>query len=160
MEKKSLISPDNMVTYCVEEKLLFSNDAFGQHYGTRGRFDDEVPYDELMRQVSIYYANIVAPFSKMVASALKKLALFDIETIAPAHGVIWRSHIENALGLNSGPEFWSTLLDFVITGVGLPLLGIVVSAFYHNGYKTALSWSSARPKEPLWGRAASCVRGR
>lgn len=89
--------PDNMVTYCVEEKLLFSNDAFGQHYGTRGRFDDEVPYDELMRQVSIYYANIVAPFSKMVASALKKLALFDIETIAPAHGVIWRSHVEDVL---------------------------------------------------------------
>ena len=43
------------------------------------------------------------------------------------------------LGLNSGPEFWSTLLGFVITGVGLPLLGIVVSAFYHNGYKTALT---------------------
>ena len=43
------------------------------------------------------------------------------------------------LGLNSGPEFWSTLFGFVITGVGLPLLGIVVSAFYHNGYKTALT---------------------
>ena len=43
------------------------------------------------------------------------------------------------LGLNSGPEFWRTLSGFVITGVGLPLLGIVVSAFYHNGYKTALA---------------------
>ena len=43
------------------------------------------------------------------------------------------------LGLNSGPEFWRTLSGFVITGVGLPLLGIVVSAFYHNGYKTALT---------------------
>ena len=43
------------------------------------------------------------------------------------------------LGLNSGPELWSTLLGFVMTGVGLPLLGIVVSAFYHNGYKTALT---------------------
>ncbi|WP_225747753.1 branched-chain amino acid transport system II carrier protein [Eikenella sp. Marseille-P7795] len=43
------------------------------------------------------------------------------------------------LGLNSGPEFWRTLAGFVITGVGLPLLGIVVSAFYQNGYKTALN---------------------
>lgn len=42
------------------------------------------------------------------------------------------------LGLNSGPAFWGTLSGFVVTGVGLPLLGIVVSAFYHNGYKTAL----------------------
>ena len=28
--------PDNMVTYCPEEKILFSNDAFGQHYASNG----------------------------------------------------------------------------------------------------------------------------
>ena len=33
--------PDNMVTYCPEEKILFSNDAFGQHFASSGRFDIE-----------------------------------------------------------------------------------------------------------------------
>ena len=33
--------PDNMVTWCPEEKILFSNDAFGQHYCTNTRFDDD-----------------------------------------------------------------------------------------------------------------------
>jgi flavorubredoxin len=32
--------PDSMVTYIPEEKLLLSNDAFGQHLATSKRFDD------------------------------------------------------------------------------------------------------------------------
>lgn len=43
------------------------------------------------------------------------------------------------LGLDSGSEFWSAILGFVATGVGLPLLGIIVSAFYEGGYKQALN---------------------
>ena len=34
--------PESMATYVPEEKLLFSMDAFGQHYATSERFDDEV----------------------------------------------------------------------------------------------------------------------
>ena len=89
--------PDSMVTYCAADKVLFSNDAFGQHYGTEGRFDDEVPYDQLMREVAIYYANIVVPFSKMVGGVLAKCQGLDFDTIAPAHGVIWRSHVADIL---------------------------------------------------------------
>lgn len=43
------------------------------------------------------------------------------------------------LGLDSGADFWSAILGFVVTGVGLPLLGIIVSAFYEGGYKQALN---------------------
>ena len=39
--------PDSMATYCIEDKLLFSNDAFGEHYATSKRFDDEVDEAEL-----------------------------------------------------------------------------------------------------------------
>ena len=85
--------PDNMVTYCADEKILFSNDAFGQHYATDERYDDEVPFDMLMRQVEIYYANIVEPFNRQVKATLAKVAGLDIDLIAPAHGVMWRSHI-------------------------------------------------------------------
>ena len=44
----------------------------------------------------------------------------------------------SALGLESGQTFWPALLGFVSTGVGLPLLGIIVSAYYQDGYRTAL----------------------
>ncbi|HPW65269.1 MAG TPA: FprA family A-type flavoprotein, partial [Candidatus Omnitrophota bacterium] len=40
--------PDSMMTYLEEDGVLFSNDAFGQHYATNERFDDEVPRETLM----------------------------------------------------------------------------------------------------------------
>lgn len=43
------------------------------------------------------------------------------------------------LGLDSGADFLPSILGFVIMGVGLPLLGIIVSGYYQGGYKEALS---------------------
>jgi flavorubredoxin len=54
--------PDNMHTYCPEEKILFSNDAFGQHYASDCIFDDECPKDILFKEAAKYYANIVYPY--------------------------------------------------------------------------------------------------
>ncbi len=44
-----------------------------------------------------------------------------------------------ALGLQSGSAFWPSMIGFVITGVGLPLLGIIISVNYEDGYRGALS---------------------
>lgn len=43
------------------------------------------------------------------------------------------------LGLESGGHFLPAILGFITTGVGLPLLGIIVSAGYEGGYKSALN---------------------
>ncbi|WP_439287071.1 branched-chain amino acid transport system II carrier protein [Lonepinella sp. BR2357] len=42
------------------------------------------------------------------------------------------------LGLESGEHMWLGAFGFIVTGVGLPLLGIMVSAFYPGGYSKAL----------------------
>ncbi|WP_434310086.1 FprA family A-type flavoprotein [Hominifimenecus sp. rT4P-3] len=85
--------PDNMVTYCPEEKILFSNDAFGQHYASNGRFDDQEPLDVVLQEAKKYYANIVMPYSKQAGGAVAACGGLDIGMICPSHGVIWRSHI-------------------------------------------------------------------
>ncbi len=85
--------PESMFTFIPEEKLLFSMDAFGQHYASSGRFDDEVSPCTLMEEAKTYYATIVTPFGKQVAGVLKQAATLDIEMIAPSHGVIWRSRV-------------------------------------------------------------------
>lgn len=85
--------PESMFTYVPEEKLLFSMDAFGQHYASSQRFDDEVPLCTVMEEAKTYYANIIMPFGKQVAKVLERAAKLDIEMIAPSHGVIWRSHV-------------------------------------------------------------------
>lgn len=89
--------PDNMVTYLHEDKILFSNDAFGQHIATSERFDDQLPYGIIQEEAARYYANIVLPYGSQVQKALESISGLDIEVIAPSHGIMWRSHIPDIL---------------------------------------------------------------
>jgi flavorubredoxin len=90
--------PDNMVTYSPSDKILFSNDAFGQHLATAGRFDDEYPLDIILFEAGKYYANIVLPYSGQVQKALEAAGKLALDVIAPSHGMIWRAHIPKILG--------------------------------------------------------------
>lgn len=89
--------PDNMIAYCPEEKILFSNDAFGQHIATSERFDDEYHADIIMEEAKKYYANIVLPYSAQVKKALEAAAPLDIDIIAPSHGILWRNAIADII---------------------------------------------------------------
>ncbi len=86
--------PESMFTYLPEEKLLFSMDAFGQHYASAFRFDDEEPLDVILQEAKTYYANIVMLYGRPIAQTMERAAELQIEMIAPSHGVIWRSHIK------------------------------------------------------------------
>jgi len=85
--------PESMFTYVPEEKLLFSMDAFGQHYASAERFDDESPIDIVMEEAKTYYANIIMPYGKSVKACLERIKELDIEMIAPSHGIIWRRYV-------------------------------------------------------------------
>ncbi|SMC23108.1 Flavorubredoxin [Desulfacinum hydrothermale DSM 13146] len=93
LETRMLHWPDSMFSYIPEEKLLISNDAFGQHWATSETFDDQVALSELMRHAAKYYANILLPYSPLVQKLLATVSEsgLEIETIAPDHGIIWRS---------------------------------------------------------------------
>ncbi|MDD5174038.1 MAG: flavodoxin domain-containing protein [Candidatus Omnitrophica bacterium] len=84
--------PDSMFTYCPEEKLLLPNDAFGQHYATSERYNDEVDEAELMDEAAKYYGNILWPLSSLILKKIDEVVKMNIpiEMIAPSHGVIWR----------------------------------------------------------------------
>ncbi len=86
--------PESMFTYVKEDKLLFSMDAFGQHYASAFRFDDEEPLDVILHEAKTYYANIVMLYGRPIAQTMARAAQLDIEMIAPSHGIIWRSHIK------------------------------------------------------------------
>lgn len=99
LETRMLHWPDSMFTFLKEDGILFSSDAFGQHYATSERFDDEVPMSEVMDESAKYYANILYLFSPLVKKLLASVAEMnlDIRMIAPDHGVIWRSNIPTIL---------------------------------------------------------------
>lgn len=85
--------PDSMFTYCPEDEILFSMDAFGQHIACAARFDDEVDLALVMDEAKTYYANIVAPHAKFVRKTLEGAGGLSIKVIATSHGIIWRKHI-------------------------------------------------------------------
>ena len=87
-----------MATYSEYDRILFSNDAFGQHFASSKHFDDEVGLPEVLAQAKKYYANIVMPYSRHVQKALKSFEGCEVDMIAPSHGVIWRSHVAEILG--------------------------------------------------------------
>lgn len=89
--------PDNMVTYSAYDKILFSNDAFGQHFASSKHFDDENDFHSVMHQAKKYYANIVQPYAMQAKKAVDVVHTLDLDLIAPSHGVIWRSHIQDIL---------------------------------------------------------------
>jgi len=92
IEAPMLHWPDSMFTYCPEEKVLFPNDAFGQHYATSARYDDEVDGAVLMDEAAKYYANILWPFGSLILRKIEELQKINIviDIIAPSHGIIWR----------------------------------------------------------------------
>jgi flavorubredoxin len=89
--------PDSMITYCPEDKILFSSDAFGQHFASTGRFDDDNDFPTVMWETQKYYANILMLYSKQAQIACKAVAGLELSMIATGHGIIWRSHIPEVL---------------------------------------------------------------
>lgn len=92
--------PETMVTYLLEEQILFSADAFGS-FGTLdgGIFDDEMDFDYFKDEMRRYYSNIVGKYGSPVRKALEKLATLDIKMIAATHGPVLRTHIAEVLDM-------------------------------------------------------------
>ncbi len=91
--------PDNMATFLEEEKILFSNDAFGSLVTSNNLYDDQYELATLLKFSKEYYANIVMPCSKFVLKKLDEIVSLDlgIKLICPAHGIIWRSNINEII---------------------------------------------------------------
>ena len=94
VEARMLHWPDTMFTYMSGENILFSNDAFGQHYASELMYNDLVDQAELYQEAIKYYANILTPFSPLVTKKIQEVVgmQLPLNMIAPSHGIIWREN--------------------------------------------------------------------
>jgi flavorubredoxin len=106
IETRMLHWPDSMMSYIKEDALLISSDAFGQHWATSERFNDQVDSWELMVHAKKYFANILLPYSQLIKKLIADVQKMDlkIDMIAPDHGLIWR---DNPLQIVSAYDEWS-----------------------------------------------------
>ncbi len=92
--------PDSMVSFMSDAKgknILFSNDAFGQHYATSKIWDDENDLSIVMAEAEKYYANILLHLSRLIAKVLPAVGALPIDVICPSHGICWKTHLTTIL---------------------------------------------------------------
>lgn len=106
VEMRMLHWPDSMATYLTGDNILFSMDAFGQHFAVEEMFADKADQCILMKEAMKYYANILNPFSPLVSKKIKEIIDLNIpiDIIAPSHGAIWR---ENPMQIVEKYAQWS-----------------------------------------------------
>ena len=92
VEMRMLHWPDSMATYMTGDNILFSNDAFGQHFAVEELFNDKANQCLLWKEAVKYFTNILNPFAPILKKKLEEIngMNLDIDIIAPSHGAIWR----------------------------------------------------------------------
>ncbi len=94
IEAPMLHWPDSMFCYLTKDNILFSNDAFGQHYATELLYNNLVDQAELFQECIKYYANILTPFSSLVEKKINEFMSLNLplEMICTSHGVVWKDN--------------------------------------------------------------------
>lgn len=82
--------PDTMFTYHVEEKILFSCDAYGVHFAPNNDIFYQPGDDLIDHEVWYYYDCIMRPYAKHCRSASQKVVDREIAICAPSHGLVNR----------------------------------------------------------------------
>ena len=106
VEMRMLHWPDSMAAYMTGDNILFSNDAFGQHFAVEELFNDKADQCLLYKEALKYFVNILNPFAPMLTKKLSELGgmNLDIDIIAPSHGAIWR---ENPMQIVEKYALWA-----------------------------------------------------
>lgn len=91
LETRMLHWPDSMFSYLNEKHILFSSDAFGQHYAGYEKFDDQLTSD-IMPHAQKYFANILLLYASRIIKLVEQVQAMklQIDMICPDHGIIWR----------------------------------------------------------------------
>ena len=92
--------PETMMTYAVENKTLFSGDAFGCFGALNGGIiDEEMDTSLYFPEMTRYYSNIVGKYGLPVQKALQKLSGVAVDYICSTHGPVWHSQAAEVIGI-------------------------------------------------------------
>ena len=140
IETRMLHWPDSMFTYLKEDKILFSSDAFGQHYAGHEQFDDVVG-EKIMFHAKKYFANILLLYAPLILKLIDRVIEMglDIDMICPDHGVLWR----NPSTIIDAYARWSRQEDLTDKAV------VIYDTMWHSTEKMALAIADGLHEEGI-----------
>ena len=93
-----LHTEETMITYCIEDKILFPCDIFSTHLTAKEHFSSKAKED-ITDDFITYYKLIMAPHRKYVRPMIDIVKNLDIEMIAPSHGYILDEDIQKYIDI-------------------------------------------------------------
>ena len=93
-----LHTAETMITYCVEDKILFPCDIFSTHVATFDLFDN-LAKEDITDDFIGYYNAIIAPHRNYVKILMEAIKDLDIKMIAPSHGYILTQDIDKYINI-------------------------------------------------------------
>ena len=140
IETRMLHWPDSMFTYLKEDRILFSSDAFGQHYAGHEQFDDVVG-EKIMFHAKKYFANILLLYAPLILKLIDRVVEMgmDIDMICPDHGVLWR----NPSTIIDAYARWSRQEDLADKAV------VIYDTMWHSTEKMALAIADGLHEEGI-----------
>ena len=93
-----LHTAETMITYCVEDKILFPCDIFSTHVATFDLFDN-LAKEDITDDFIGYYNAIIAPHRNYVKTLMEAIKDLDIKMIAPSHGYILTQDIDKYINI-------------------------------------------------------------
>jgi anaerobic nitric oxide reductase flavorubredoxin len=97
-ETPYLHTEETMITYCMEDKILYPCDIFSTHVASNTFFADEADFD-ITDDFIGYYNAIIHPHRRYVRTLIQALEDLDVQMIAPSHGYILRKDIQKYIDL-------------------------------------------------------------
>jgi flavorubredoxin len=88
-ETPYLHTEETMITYCIEDKILYPCDIFSTHIANTELFND-LAKNDITEDFKVYYQLIMHPHRKYVQDMIKKIRDIEIDMIAPSHGYVLR----------------------------------------------------------------------
>lgn len=88
---------DNMLTYFENDRILFSNDLFGQYLGCEPPIEGELDIETILLSTKEYYEKVFSKASIEEKRILFDILALDIAMIAPGHGILLTKHCQDVL---------------------------------------------------------------
>ncbi|MGV8980376.1 FprA family A-type flavoprotein [Clostridium sp.] len=98
IETPYLHTAETMMTYCEEDKILFSCDIFSTHVANYEYFND-MAKEDIKNDYIGYYNLIMHPHRNYVQNMIEKIRGLNIEMIAPSHGFILREDVKTYIDI-------------------------------------------------------------
>ena len=95
--------PETMITYLVEDKIVFTADLFSTEIGHEHLFADE--YEPFEDNTLDYFSLIFRPYHTSVRRAVDSVKKLELSMIAPSHGPVYRKGMDKIIA------YYDKLLD-------------------------------------------------